>query len=77
MKIVQFEEIIRLVQSYSINGIPWHHHFFPIDCIFSHEGKFQIVLENETLKESFVCFFEEKPIKELEQLENLFFKRKS
>lgn len=77
MKTVEYKEMLGFVQSYSANGTPWHHHFFPVDCAFSQDGKFQIVLENKTTEESFVCYFEEKPMKELEQLEIFFFKRKS
>jgi hypothetical protein len=43
---------------------------------FQSNKRFQIILENEETGESFVSQFDYRPMKELELLENLFFKRK-
>lgn len=70
------EEIIDLAKSYSEKRIPWHHHFLTLKCRFNKSNKFQIILENEKTGKSFFAEFDYKPMKELELLENLFFKRK-
>jgi hypothetical protein len=77
MKTIDYNELLELAQSYSKNNIPWHHHFLTPKCMFNQEGKFQIILENEQTSESFVCHFDEKPMKKLEDLENIFFNKKS
>ncbi len=69
-------EILDLARTYSEKGTPWHHHFLADRCILSKSKKFQIILENEKTGESFVSRFDRRPMKELELLENLFFKRK-
>ncbi len=54
--------------------IKWHFHFLTPNCIFNEKDKFALILEDEISKESFVCYFDERPT-ELEVLENLFYKR--
>lgn len=70
------KEIVKIAKEYSKNGAPWHHHFLTLNCMFNNSNKFQIILENEQSKESFVAYFDYKPMEELELLENLFFNRK-
>lgn len=76
MKEVNFEEIVKTAEQYCKEDIPWHHHFLTPKCIFNQNKKFQIILENEKTRESFVSLFDYKPMKKLEILENLFFGRK-
>ncbi|HDZ54843.1 MAG TPA: hypothetical protein ENI19_00560 [Candidatus Nealsonbacteria bacterium] len=76
MKETNLEEIVEIAESYCKNGVPWHHHFLTLECMFNKSDKFQIILENEKIGESFVATFDYKPMKELEFLENLFFNRK-
>ena len=53
----------------------WHHHFFPPGCAFNKSSKYQIALEIDG--DIFYSLFDEKPMTELEQMENLFFGRYS
>ena len=76
MKEMNLTEIVKLAESYYEESIPWHHHFLTLKCVFNKTKKFQIILENERTGESFVSYFDYKPMNELELLENLFFKRK-
>ena len=76
MQKINYDELLQLVESYSKDGTNWHHHFLTRQCMFNQEDKFQIILENEKTQESFVCVFNEKPMKELEQLENIFFDKR-
>jgi hypothetical protein len=75
MQQVEFPELLNYAKAFSEKGDMWHHHFFPLACEFGQDDKYQIFLENETTKESYVTFFDERPMHELEQMENVFFKR--
>jgi hypothetical protein len=77
MQIVDYDKLLKLAETYAKENIPWHHHFLTSKCILNQDKKFQIILENEESRESFVCLFESKPMQELEQLENIFFNRNS
>ena len=76
MKQVSFEEIIGNAESYCEKGIVWHHHFLPPKCALNKDKSFQITLENEETGESFFSLFNERPMRELKLLEDLFFNRK-
>jgi len=76
MKEKNLKEIVKLARVYSKNKMPWHHHFLTLRCAFNKTKKYQIILENEKTEERFVAKFNHKPMKELELLENIFFKRK-
>ena len=76
MKEASIEEIIETTKGYDKNGVSWHHHFLTSKCGLNKSSKFQIILENEDTGETFFTEFDKKPMKELELLENLFFKRK-
>jgi len=74
MKLVTVEELIRLAQDCSEKKIAWHHHFLTPKCTLNDSNKFKIIFESE--QELCYSEFDHKPMKELEQLENLFFDRK-
>lgn len=75
MQETSIDVIIKSAQEYAEAGTRWHHHFLALDCQYNAVEKYQIVLENEETKESFVCYFDDKPIDELEELESIFFNR--
>lgn len=75
MKKITIEELGALAIDYSKKGLPWHHHLLTPKCTLNDKAAYQIILENEETGDSFVCYFDEKPMKELENLENVFFKR--
>ena len=57
-------------------NIPWHHHYMPPGCHFSKDRMHQLILENEETREMWVSKTEEKPLADLEKLEDLFFRKK-
>lgn len=67
--------MIRAAELYCKNGTPWHHHFLTKKCSLNGSDKFQIILENENTGEVFIFNADQKPTKDLELLENLFFGR--
>lgn len=74
--LVSHNVLLTNVQTFTQQGENWHHHFLTPDCALGGNGKYQIVLENDDTKESFVCEFDEKPMKELKEIEELFFQSK-
>jgi hypothetical protein len=76
MKNLDNNSLLQLVRSYEEKGTAWHHHFLAKPCAFNESGQFRIIVENEETGEIFHADFEEKPLQQLEQLENLFFKRR-
>jgi hypothetical protein len=75
MEIISIEKLIEIAKNYSENNVHWHHHFLTPSCYFNKSKNFCIILENEDTNEVFQSNFKEKPMYELEQLENLFFNR--
>jgi hypothetical protein len=76
MKNVTMDEIIRLARYFNSFGTSWHFHFLTPKCQFNSEKSFQVILENEETMESFIFKTDNKPVKSLEILEKLFYKKK-
>ncbi|MFH0837374.1 MAG: hypothetical protein V1870_04555 [Candidatus Aenigmatarchaeota archaeon] len=67
---------MKKAESYYKNKTKWHFHILMQKCIFStNKNKFTIILENEDNGDSFVTYFDERPIKDAERLENLLYGR--
>ena len=77
MKKVTIEELVRKAEEMESKGIKWHHHYLPPECLLSEKrkNKHVIILENHKTGEMWYSEDDEKRMKELERLENLFFKR--
>lgn len=76
MKEIKFDELLRKAEDFYKNKTPWHFHILTPKCAFNeNEGKFCIILENESNGEVFVTFYNEKPLKDGEKLEALFYGR--
>jgi hypothetical protein len=73
---IKYSILLEKAKSFCEDGVSWHHHFLTPNCQFNKTNNFMIVLENENTGESWFSTFEEKPMKDLELLENLFFGRK-
>lgn len=76
MKELSIKELLEKAEEYNKNKITWHHHFLTKKCLLNNEDVFVIILENEVNGEAFSCRFKQKPMRELEKLEKLFFRRK-
>jgi len=70
---INFNELLAKAEDFSKKGIDWHHHYLPPNCSLNKSGKHLIILESEG--KSWQTTFDEKPMEDLEKLENLFFKR--
>jgi hypothetical protein len=77
MKKVSIEELVRKAEEINLRGIKWHHHYLPPECLLSEKRKDKhvIILENQETGEILYSEDNNKMMKELERLENLFFKR--
>lgn len=71
---VDFIKLLSKAEEFSKKGIDWHHHYLPQGCQLNVSSQHLIILEGES--QEFRTEFENKPMEELEKLENLFFKRK-
>ncbi len=77
MKNVGIDSLLETARLYDKDGVAWHHHFLTPRCALNDSASFRIILENEENGDACCAEFQEKPMKELEQLEALFFKRKT
>lgn len=77
MKKVNIEELIEIAKEIDSKGIKWHHHYLPPECLLSEKrkNKHVIILENQETGEIWYSEDDKKMMRELEKLENLFFKR--
>ncbi len=76
MKEIKFDELLKIAEEFYKNKTPWHFHILTPKCIFNkNRSKFCIILENENTGEVFVTFYGEKPLKDGEKLEKLFYGR--
>ncbi|MBI2584051.1 MAG: hypothetical protein HYW25_05260 [Candidatus Aenigmarchaeota archaeon] len=75
MKEVDFDIILKSAERSYRAKVKWHFHILTPACIFNKEKKFAIIFEDEVSKEQLVAFFDEKPLKEGEKLEALFYGR--
>ena len=75
MKHVNFENILKNAQKCYKEKSKWHFHILTPACMFNDKKKFAIIFENEQEKDKLVSFFDEKPLKQGEKLEALFYGR--
>lgn len=69
-----FSKIMVHARECNANHQTWHNHHLLPECLLNdHKGTHCIVFENETKGEHFFAYFDEDPIEELSQLENLYF----
>ena len=75
MKEVKFDVILKNAkQCYKIKS-KWHFHILMPGCMFNNKKKFAIIFENEETKDQLISFFDERPLKDGEKLEALFYGR--
>ena len=69
-----FQQIMSCARACSSSGTAWHnHHLFP-QCIFNPQrGKHCIVFENETSGAALYAYYDHDPVKDLSELEAIFF----
>jgi len=73
---IDFSEMVKKAEGYYKNKTKWHFHILMPNCIFSeNKKKFTVILENEENGDVFVTYFDERPIKDAEKLENLLYGR--
>ena len=75
MKEVKFEMLLKEAEECYKHKTKWHFHILTPTCMFNEKGKFVIIFEDETKKEKLFSSFEEKPLKQGEKLEALFYGR--
>ena len=76
MKKIKFNEMVKRTERYCKNKTKWHFHILMPKCIFNkNKKKFTVILENEENGNAFVCYFNKRPIKDAEKLENLLYGR--
>lgn len=69
-----FRKIMAHARECNSNHHSWHNHHLLPKCILNKQkGTHCIVFENETRKKHLFAYFDEDPIEELSQLENLYF----
>lgn len=68
---VDYQVLLEKARELSRNDISWHHHYLPPECLLIDVEKHVIVLEFGNQK--WQTTFDEKPLKQLEELENIFF----
>lgn len=71
---VNYQKILDKAKQLTKNGIDWHHHYLPPNCLLNNSSKHIVVLESGNLK--WQTSFDAKPMQKLEELENIFFRRK-
>ena len=69
-----FQQIMDRARACGASGDAWHnHHLFP-QCIFNPQrGKHGILFEDERLGDALYAYYEHDPVKDLSELEALFF----
>ena len=73
-KEMDFKKMVKRAEECCKNQIKWHFHILMPNCIFSeNKKKFTVILENEESEDVFVTYFDERPIKDAEKLENLLY----
>lgn len=75
MKEVKFEAVLKEAERCYKSKIKWHFHILTPTCMFNKENKFAIIFEEEGKKEHLFSLFDEKPLKQGEKLEALFYGR--
>ncbi|MBI3190072.1 hypothetical protein HYZ41_00030 [archaeon] len=75
MKEVDFDVILENAEKCYKDNVKWHFHILMPTCMFNKKDKFAIIFENEETKEQLVSFFNERPLKDGEKLEALFYGR--
>lgn len=70
---IEYSELLKKAEGLAKEGIEWHHHYLPPKCLLNKTSKHLIILEAQS--NQWQSSFEEKPMKDLEKLENLFFNR--
>ena len=73
MKQIPYEELFPVAVNANNIGREWHHHYLPPNCALNNSEQHQIILEYGS--EAVCSVFDDKPMRELEQLENIFFGR--
>lgn len=77
MKEVNLEGLIRKAEEFNNKISKWHFHILMKKCAFNKNNrKFTVVLENEQYGDIFVSYLDERPVKHVERLENMFYRRK-
>jgi len=71
MKDTDLKDLLKIAAT--LKEDEWHFHFLTPDCIFNDSHKYKLVLE--TKEGNYFSFTNERPIKELERLEQLFYRR--
>ncbi len=75
MKEVDLSVILKNAEQCYKSKTKWHFHILMPSCMFNNQHKFAIIFENEETKDQMVSFFNERPLKDGEKLENLFYGR--
>ena len=75
MKEVEFSLILSNAERCYKGKTKWHFHILTPSCMFNQKKKFSIIFEEEGKKEQLVSSFDEKPLKQGEKLEALFYGR--
>ncbi len=77
MQEITLDKLIERAEELNSNNNRWHFHVLMKKCAFNKsKEKFSVVLENEESGDSFVTDLDEKPVKHVEKLENMFYGRK-
>ncbi len=75
MNEVEFSVLLKKAEECYKNKVKWHFHILMPGCMFNEKDKFAIIFENEETKEQMISFFDERPLKDGEKLEALFYGR--
>lgn len=75
MKEADFTVILKNAEDCYKNKVKWHFHILTPACMFNKKDKFAIIFENEKTRNQLVALFDEKPLKQGEKLEALFYGR--
>ncbi len=70
--------IINRAKELNAKGIQWHHYMLFPDCMFNnHKGKWTILFEDCTNKQTLESVTSNEPISELKEIETLFYKQQA
>lgn len=72
---IDYKQFLDRAREMTKKGIEWHHHYLPPGCRLGKGEKHLIILESGD--EYWQTSFGEKPMDKLEELENIFFRRKT
>ncbi len=76
MKELTLDKLIEKAEEFNKKKNKWHFHVLMKKCAFNkNKGKFSVVLESEEKEDSFVSYLDERPVKDVEKLENMFYGR--